>query len=385
MKTKETQKIRITILKEGSNKNVGLSKKIKQYLSVVFATALLLTTVFSYTSSQTAKAEIFDPQATVRVIKHVVNAYGGTKVASDFTMKVSNAPDLPGSSVVTATFPGDETGTDTTVYQGIFSASETTIAGYAMTKEGDCSGHILEGEIKICTITNSDIPAKLNVVVQVLNDNGGGKVPGDFNVVITGGNANPGSFPGNEIGTEVVMHSGVYSVDVDPDSNYDITYSPECAGSLALAESVTCTVNINDVEQTGGGGTGGDGEDEEETPPPGDGGGSSGGGGGGPAPTGSGSSGPSTGSGSSSGGGTSSGGSGIPTPPTQPSDGEVLGVSTTNVPSISMPTDGGIQPEGQVLGASTELPRTGTNAMSVVISLLAGLLVFVPKPKLKFK
>lgn len=378
MKTKEIQKIRITILKEGSNKNVGLSKKIKQYLSVVFATALLLTTVFSYASSQTAKAEIFDPQATVRVIKHVVNAYGGTKVASDFTMKVSNAPDLPGSSVVTANFPGDEAGTDITVYEGIFSASETTVAGYAMTKDGDCSGHILEGEIKICTITNSDIPAKLNVVVQVLNDNGGSKVPGDFNVVVTGGSPNPGNFPGDESGTEVVMQSGGYEVNVGTeDSNYDITYSPECAGSLALAESVTCTVNINDIEQTGGGGTGGDGEDEEETPPPGGGGGnSSGGGAGGPAPT---------GPGSSGGGGTSSGGSGIPTPPTQPSDGEVLGVSTTNVPSISMPTDGGIQPEGQVLGASTELPRTGTNAMSVVISLLAGLLVFVPKMKLKFK
>jgi hypothetical protein len=213
--------------------------------------------------------------------------------------------------------------------------------------------------------------------VQVLNDNGGSKVPGDFNVVVTGGSPNPGNFPGDESGTEVVMHSGVYSVDVDPDSNYDITYSPECAGSLALAESVTCTVNINDIEQTGGGGTGGDGEDEEETPPSGGGGGnSSGGGAGGPAPT---------GPGSSGGGGTSSGGSGIPTPPTQPSDGEVLGVSTTNVPSISMPADGGVQPEGQVLGVSTELPRTGTNALSVVVSLLAGLLVFVPKPKLKFK
>lgn len=375
MKTKETQKIRITVLKEGSNKNFVFSKKIKQYLSVVFATALLLTTVFSYTDSQTAKAEIFDPQATVKVIKHVVNAHGGTKIASDFTMKVSNAPDLPGSSVVTATFPGDEAGTDTTVYEGIFSAGETTVAGYAMTKEGDCSGHILEGEIKVCTITNTDIPANLNVVVQVLNDNSGSKVPGDFNVVITEGIANPGSFPGDESGTEVVMHSGAFKVEVDPDSNYDITYSPECEGSLALAESLTCTININDIEQTGGGGTGGDGEDEEETPPPGDGGGSSGGGGaGGPAP-------------SSGGGGTSSGGSGIPTPPSAASGdvGEVLGVSTTNVPSIPMPADGGTEPEGKVLGASTELPRTGTNSLTVIVSLLAGLLVFVPKPKLKFK
>jgi hypothetical protein len=91
-----------------------------------------------------------DQAATLIVIKHVINDNGGTAVAGDFTMSVTN-------SANPANFPGDEGGTSLGVNPGAYSVSESGPSGYTESDSADCSGNIALGETKTCTVTNDDI------------------------------------------------------------------------------------------------------------------------------------------------------------------------------------------------------------------------------------
>jgi hypothetical protein len=181
-----------------------------------------------------------DQQAKLTVIKHVVNDNGGSAVAGDFTMSVTN-------SANPASFPGAETpGTEVNVNPGSYSVGETGPSGYTASYSAECSGSIALGESKTCTVTNDDQQAKLTVIKHVVNDNGGSAVAGDFTMSVTN-SANPASFPGAESpGTEVNVNPGSYSVGETGPSGYTASYSAECSGSIALGESKTCTVTNDD-------------------------------------------------------------------------------------------------------------------------------------------
>jgi hypothetical protein len=92
-----------------------------------------------------------DQGATLIVIKHVINDNGGSAVAGDFTMSVTN-------SANPADFAGEEApGTSVGVNPGAYSVSESGPSGYTESDSADCSGNIALGETKTCTITNDDI------------------------------------------------------------------------------------------------------------------------------------------------------------------------------------------------------------------------------------
>jgi uncharacterized repeat protein (TIGR01451 family) len=182
------------------------------------------------------------PQLTV--IKHVVNDNGGTKVAGDFTMNVT------ATSPSSASFPGDEQGKTITLKQGTYSVDEGDHTGYAKSLSADCTGSIAVGESKICTITNSDIAPKLIVKKHVINDNGGTKAAGDFTLSVNGDSALPSSFSGDELGTEVTLKQGSYSVDETQLPGYTKTLGTDCSGSIAVGETKTCTVTNNDQPAT---------------------------------------------------------------------------------------------------------------------------------------
>lgn len=121
-------------------------------------------------------------QGNLTVIKHVVNHGIGEAIAADFTMNVT------GTSVSNPSFPGDESGTTVTLDPGQYSVDETGPQGYAMTQTGDCSGTITSNGNLTCTITNSDIPESqgaITVIKEVINDDGGTFVKGDFTLKIT--------------------------------------------------------------------------------------------------------------------------------------------------------------------------------------------------------
>jgi streptogramin lyase len=88
-----------------------------------------------------------DQQATVTVVKVVVNDDGGTALPNDFLLT------LEGTSVLS--------GVATPVNPGSYTAGETLLPGYNFTGfSGDCDGNgdvtVALGESKICTLTNDD-------------------------------------------------------------------------------------------------------------------------------------------------------------------------------------------------------------------------------------
>src|SRR5262249_5186690 len=96
-----------------------------------------------------------DVAATLTVIKHVVNDSGGTKSAADFTLTINGVTATGGNS-----FAGVEAGvTKTLTTVGVYSVTETPVAGYAQTLSSDCTGTISLGQHKTCTVTNNDVPA----------------------------------------------------------------------------------------------------------------------------------------------------------------------------------------------------------------------------------
>lgn len=297
----------------------------------------------------------------LRVIKTVV---GGTNIASDFTINVN------ASHVTTASFPGNASGTIVAFVAGAYSADEADSLGYVKTLSPECSGSAVIGEVKTCVITNT-----------MVNSGGGGSGSSTFvNLVAnkTTSNSNPntndvitytltiantGTATATNVTATDTLASGLSFQSYTGNGTYASSTGIWTIGDLASGQAasinivakVTATAGQSVVNTVVAGSDATDSDPADNTSSvtisvPTSGGGSSGG----------------------SGGGGSSGGSGIPVPPSgsgsgsgssTTTGGSVLGDST-NTPSISLPIP-------QVLGAATELPRTGMNMGIIALLVLA--------------
>ena len=191
-----------------------------------------------------------DQPATVVVVVEVVNDNGGSLVAGDVPVRVTGNNPSPAGF-----FPGQgPPGTAVTLDAGNHGLwyDTTSLAGYAGAgTDPDCVGTIAVGETKTCTLTFDDLPAELVVVTEVVNDDGGSALPGDFTVTVTGGDPSPASFAGESVpGTTVTLDAGGYSVDVSGPPGYTSTLSPDCAASIGLAETKTCTITSDDENES---------------------------------------------------------------------------------------------------------------------------------------
>jgi hypothetical protein len=182
-----------------------------------------------------------DQAATLIVRKVVLNNNGGALTAADFSGTVSG---------VTATGPTAWAGASTTLTLtsvGNYSVAENAHPGYDATFSTDCTGTIGLGETRTCTVTNDDKPAHLIINKVVVNDHGGTLSASAFSgtiagaVVATGGNTWSGASTDRTL-TAV----GNYSVAENAHPGYDVTFSAECNGAIALGETKTCTVTNND-------------------------------------------------------------------------------------------------------------------------------------------
>ena len=198
------------------------------------------TIVPGQTKTCTVTNDDIAPKLTV--IKKVSNTHGGTKAPGDFTLTVTGNAPSP------ASFPGaDSPGTTVTIKAGSYSVDEVAAAGYAKSLSADCAGTIAAGQTKTCTVTNSDIAPKLTVIKHVINDNGGTALAGSFTMQVAGASVSTPSFPGSEAGTSVTLNTGSYNVDELPVVGYAKSLSGDCAGTIALGESKTCTITNDDV------------------------------------------------------------------------------------------------------------------------------------------
>lgn len=92
----------------------------------------------------------------------------------------------------------------------------------------------------------------LIVITDVINDNDGINIPGDFIVRVIGTNPIPSVFTGIDgNGVEVRIAAGEYQVEQDPVEGYDVTFSNNCSsdvnGPIKPAEKRTCVITNDDI------------------------------------------------------------------------------------------------------------------------------------------
>src|SRR5207245_743018 len=134
--------------------------------------------------------------ALIIVKKHVINDSGGsdaTKTAGSFQLQVQT----PTGGARTGGRCGGEAGERLQLpRRAAYNVVELTDPAptYTLTYPAECTGTILAGDVKTCTVTNDDIPpAKLTVIKHVINDSGGSdatKTAGSFQLQVqtpTGG------------------------------------------------------------------------------------------------------------------------------------------------------------------------------------------------------
>ena len=184
-----------------------------------------------------------DIAPTITLNKTVNNNYGGTAVSSNFTLKIDGGAVTQGAANPVAA-------------NAAHTINETMVNGYefvSIAGNAKCpvvlggSATLLPGENITCTITNRDIQPKLTVIKHVINNNGGTKVAANFSISITGTNANPANFAGNEAGTNVTLNAGSYSVSETGLTGYAASYSADCSGSISVGEEKICTITNSDI------------------------------------------------------------------------------------------------------------------------------------------
>ncbi|MDP3986528.1 MAG: VWA domain-containing protein, partial [Candidatus Veblenbacteria bacterium] len=180
-------------------------------------------------------------RATITVMVHVLNDDDGTNTAGDFTVNVTGSDPAPIS------FPGSESGTYVSLNAGAYVVDLNTVAGYTKSLSADCSGNVAVSETRVCNITVDDLSSAATLTLQanVVNDNGGTKLPTDFLLQIDGtvqasGLPRSGLVPGVHLVAGAAMAGYARSV-----------WGYHCAANgtitLNVGENKTCIITYDDI------------------------------------------------------------------------------------------------------------------------------------------
>src|SRR5438067_1816453 len=110
----------------------------------------------------------------------------------------------------------------------------TTTAGLVFGVSSSAAGFGL----RLDSVTEEEQPvAHLQVVEQVVNDNGGTTAASDFKLAVKAGSPNPAEFNGDGSGTDVTLDAGPYAVSQETALGYLTTLSPDCQGTIEAGET----------------------------------------------------------------------------------------------------------------------------------------------------
>lgn len=175
------------------------------------------------------------PDTTLKLVKTVVNDNGGTAIENDFQAKID------GEAVIW--------GAPNVLDPGLHTASEDSVVGYASGDwGGDCNADgtitLVEGNDHVCTITNDDIAPTLELQKEVITDNGGSAVEGDFQARI---DTVPVAWD-----TPVVLSAGNHIASEDVHDGYVASaWAGDCNadGSIVLSpgQTAVCTITNDDA------------------------------------------------------------------------------------------------------------------------------------------
>ena len=178
------------------------------------------------------------------VVKSVVNDYGTAAQPDDFDLKVNDLSVDSGVSNVLN--PGS---------YNVWEDLELGPDGYLLTSfSGNCDseGNILlsYGDDSTCTITNTAVAPQLTVIKNVVNNDGGNAVAGNFTMNVNGTEVSNPSFPGDENGTVVTLDAGEYEVTESGPDGYSPSYSEDCNGTIGIGDVKSCTITNDDIAPT---------------------------------------------------------------------------------------------------------------------------------------
>ncbi len=190
-------------------------------------------------------------EATLTLVKNIVNNNTGTADADDWTLVADGPTDIFGVT-------GSTTVTNATVDVGTYTLSENsgpsgyTASQYSCVKNGGAavSGNsitLADGDTATCTITNDDnAPETGTLVVRkvVVRDNGGDAATTTFSFQVNGGSATAFESDGEN---SVTVATGTYSVTEVAASGYTTTYDNCSNVVVSNGETETCTITNNDV------------------------------------------------------------------------------------------------------------------------------------------
>ena len=196
-----------------------------------------------------------DGAATLTLVKTVTNNNGGTATITEWTLSAAGPTPISGVS-------GDASITDAAVDAGVYTLAEADgpdgyTGGSWICSAGSLAGDQLTlnvGEVAICTINNDDDPAALTLVKTVTNDNGGTATATDWTLSATGPTPISG-VSGDAAITDATVDAGDYTLAESDGPGGYIAGDWFCTAgallgnslTLAVGESVTCTIDNDDV------------------------------------------------------------------------------------------------------------------------------------------
>ncbi|MDD2482786.1 MAG: VWA domain-containing protein [Candidatus Shapirobacteria bacterium] len=181
--------------------------------------------------------------ATLTLVKTVVNDNGGTAVINDFQARI-DGNNVPWEVAQTVSLTSH-------------TASETTLTGYSAGNwGGDCAADgtvsLAAGENKTCTITNDDIAPTLTLIKSWTDTYNSGYTPSSWTLSAIGTGSSlvgQGSVTGNVLaGTYTLSESGPTGTN---SSVWDCTGGATPTGNiltLSLGQSITCTITNTPIQ-----------------------------------------------------------------------------------------------------------------------------------------
>jgi len=181
---------------------------------------------------------------TITLIKAVNNDHGGNAIPADFTLKIDNQG-VAQNIVIPVTSNADH------------SIDEVLISGYqfvSITGTGcptQLGGtvNLNEGENIACTITNEDLPAKITLVKEVTNDNGGTAGLNDFGILINGNVVTSGV--ANEVNSNTnhaINEAGLTGYQFVSITGANCPQSLGGTVTLNEGQEITCTITNDDIQ-----------------------------------------------------------------------------------------------------------------------------------------
>jgi|GEM_PF-3297546 len=147
--------------------------------------------------------------------------------------------------VVASSVGADTTWTTYTISDYLVTTENVTLTLVDRGATSDSLGTFIDNVSVRC----DDIPqiGNLNVIVEVVNDEGGTQEADDFTVTVTDGN-DTHSVAGSESGIGTTVTGAYNSLLVGDATGYDVIYSRGCDGVMSLGGTAVCIISLEDTE-----------------------------------------------------------------------------------------------------------------------------------------